>query len=59
MFDNIYEKEFGDDLNSFNQLYEDDDDDEDDPIYQIHHNHNHTNTINTRITIINFTIRFT
>ena len=35
--DNIYEREFGDDSNPLNQLYEDDDD-ESDPHYQIHHN---------------------
>ena len=38
--DNIYEREFADDLNPFNQLY-DDDDDENDPVHQIHYNHNH------------------
>ena len=37
--DDIYEREFGDDLNPLNQEF-DDDDDENDPFYQIH-NYNH------------------
>ena len=40
--DDIYEREFGEDLNPLNQEF-DDDDDENDPFFQLHHNYNHQN----------------